>query len=183
MLKAIELNARIPYATEDELQYLHDLAAQEKPKLVVMLGAGPGVMMLAVAEGYDDALALVVIDNGEMWTLAAHMNDAGFGHNFIPVKGDSSQEAYKFDGIDLLIVDADHTFDGVRKDKIAWLPKIAPGGYVFFHDYDATGTQFEASEHYDGVKLAVDNFMPRDIFNQATRVGTAIVFRRSNDTL
>jgi hypothetical protein len=47
-------------------------------------------------------------------------------------------------------IDADHTYEGVRADIDAFLPKIVPGGIIAFHDY--------ANPDY-GVRRAVDNYL------------------------
>jgi hypothetical protein len=49
--------------------------------------------------------------------------------------------------VDAVFIDAAHTFDSVKEDILAWLPKVKPGGILAGHDY---GKQFT------GVKLAVD---------------------------
>jgi len=49
----------------------------------------------------------------------------------------------------LVYIDADHSYRGVMKDILAWLPKLKPGGVMAFHDYENTGY---------GVKRAVTDF-------------------------
>jgi hypothetical protein len=49
--------------------------------------------------------------------------------------------------LDAVFIDAAHTFDSVKEDIEAWLPKVKSGGILAGHDY---GKQFT------GVKLAVD---------------------------
>jgi len=40
------------------------------------------------------------------------------------------------DGLfDFVFIDADHSYDGVKKDIICWLPKVKKGGYLCGHDY------------------------------------------------
>ncbi len=39
------------------------------------------------------------------------------------------------DSLDFLFIDADHSYDGVRWDCKAWLPKLKSGCIVAFHDY------------------------------------------------
>jgi len=36
--------------------------------------------------------------------------------------------------IDLLFIDADHTYEGVKRDYDSWLPKVKSGKYIIFHD-------------------------------------------------
>ncbi len=59
--------------------------------------------------------------------------------------------------IDLFYVDADHTYEGVRRDLEAILPKVKPGGWIVVNDYvpaDIAGN----NEPY-GVIKATNEFM------------------------
>jgi predicted O-methyltransferase YrrM len=38
------------------------------------------------------------------------------------------------DKLDILFIDGDHTYAGVRRDFELWSPLVRPGGYVVFHD-------------------------------------------------
>ena len=60
-------------------------------------------------------------------------------------QGDSVEIAKDFnEKIDLLFIDGDHTYEGVRRDIRAWCPKAKT---ILFHDYDQ-----------DSVKRAVDEY-------------------------
>jgi len=37
---------------------------------------------------------------------------------------------------DLIYIDADHSYDGVKNDILSWLPKIKIGGFICGHDFD-----------------------------------------------
>lgn len=37
--------------------------------------------------------------------------------------------------LDLVYIDAEHTYEAVRDDISAWLPKVRPGGWIGGHDY------------------------------------------------
>ena len=50
--------------------------------------------------------------------------------------------------LDFVFIDADHTYEGCRRDILAWLPKVRAGGIISGHDY-ANGEEW-------GVKRAVD---------------------------
>lgn len=53
----------------------------------------------------------------------------------------SSEEAarrWNSKDIDFLIVDGDHTFNGIMTDIKCWLPKLAPDGLIAFDDYTAS---------------------------------------------
>lgn len=51
--------------------------------------------------------------------------------------------------IDLLIIDGDHSYEGVKFDFDHYFPSVKPGGYVIFDDYNA--------KEWPGVQKFVDN--------------------------
>tara|TARA_R100000081_G_C4803585_1_gene165871 strand:+ start:515 stop:1009 length:495 start_codon:yes stop_codon:yes gene_type:complete len=54
--------------------------------------------------------------------------------------------------LDLVFIDADHSYNWVKKDIDAYKPKIKPGGYLTGHDIDYTGVNKAVNEcvkHYD----------------------------------
>lgn len=53
--------------------------------------------------------------------------------------------------LDLVFIDADHSYEGVKRDIAAWLPKVRPGGWLGGHDYRNSGNQFD----FSGVDRAV----------------------------
>lgn len=42
---------------------------------------------------------------------------------------------YEDNSIDVVFIDAGHTYEDVKKDIIAWKPKVKKGGYLAGHDY------------------------------------------------
>jgi predicted O-methyltransferase YrrM len=54
-----------------------------------------------------------------------------------PLIGCTTDVAGRYPGrpIRVLLIDADHSYEGVRDDFRAWAPHVAPGGLVIFHDY------------------------------------------------
>lgn len=68
----------------------------------------------------------------------------------------SSLEAvslYENRSLDFVFIDASHEYDDVKKDIVAWYPKVKKGGYLCGHDYTT----------FDGVRKAVDETI---IFNR-----------------
>lgn len=70
----------------------------------------------------------------------------------------SDKAAAQWDGreISMLFIDADHSYEGVKLDVDSWTPFLKSGGYVYFHDADATSPDVEqlvremgASDEYD----------------------------------
>ncbi len=125
--------------------------------LIVQLGAGSGTMALAVLGARDDTVlesfdcsadALVweqrALDNvrGQLKNLQkryiAHMQQSA-----------AAGRSWPRLVVDLLIVDADHTYPGVLSDLRAWVRHCK---LVFVHDYDGA----TAPRRYPGVRLACD---------------------------
>lgn len=52
--------------------------------------------------------------------------------------------------LDLVFLDADHSYQGVREDIAAWAPKLKAGGWLGGHDY--------GNPNFPGVRRAVDEF-------------------------
>lgn len=57
--------------------------------------------------------------------------------NIEKIKGDSVEAADRFsDGsLDLVYIDAAHDYESVRRDLLAWIPKVKEGGWIAGHDY------------------------------------------------
>jgi predicted O-methyltransferase YrrM len=52
--------------------------------------------------------------------------------------------------VDLIFIDADHSYEGVKKDFEAWYPKIKTGGFFAFHD---VGTGCQVFDYYNNELL------------------------------
>lgn len=62
-------------------------------------------------------------------------------------------ESAKQLGIDLLIIDGDHSYEGVKFDFDNYFPFVKPGGYVVLDDYNA--------KEWPGVQQFVDEDLPK----------------------
>lgn len=74
--------------------------------------------------------------------------------------------------LDLVFIDGDHSYKGVRADIDAWLPKVRKGGFIAGHDYDNTA---KYGDMFKGVDRAVhenfgDNFTTHQDFVWIARV-------------
>lgn len=85
--------------------------------------------------------------------------EAGFGtRNIIRWKGDSAEIGKQWTGdIDLLFVDADHSYAGVKRDIAAWIPHVRVNGFVLFHDCACTTNLNPHPLHYE-VQQAVNEW-------------------------
>lgn len=86
------------------------------------------------------------------WYDVARKGLAYYGaEGAILLRGDSSEIATCFPDktLDFVFIDGDHRYPGVCRDIRAWLPKVAPGGFLTGHD-----------ANYDGVSRAVHELLP-----------------------
>lgn len=86
------------------------------------------------------------------------LEDTQTRHLITDIKMDSSKAAEKFadKSIDFVFIDADHEYESVKNDIIAWLPKIKSGGIISGHDYHNGGPGIikAVNELLDGFKLS-----------------------------
>ncbi|MBX3004570.1 MAG: class I SAM-dependent methyltransferase [Anaerolineales bacterium] len=69
-----------------------------------------------------------------------NISSLALGHfNVQTMRGESVEMSKKWSGrpIDLLYIDATHTYAMVQADYLAWAPFVRPGGLIAFHDYGA----------------------------------------------
>lgn len=90
---------------------------------------------------------------------------SGVAHLIRPLVGLSGEVGERFSGgpIRMLLIDADHSYDGVRTDWNAWTPHVAPGGLIIFHDYSISGVERfigELDEQRDGIIIKPGLVLP-----------------------
>lgn len=106
-------------------------------------------------------------DNGHAWDHEAYYDNAMRiveAHPNATVIRDYTTAPEVLDSIpagsiDLVFIDADHSYTGARADIDAWLTKIRPGGIICGHDYcnDFPGVMEAVDESFAGrVKLYDD---------------------------
>ena len=147
-LTAMELAAHrnFQYLDADCIQGLHELArALPKDPMVINVGAGFGTSALAFLESRPD-LHLITVDAhdsptdiGSLSQERETMVEAGFAasvrydqiHSFSMPAG----EDWIRGPVDLVFVDASHSYEACKGDALAWLTHLKPNGIMAFHDY------------------------------------------------
>jgi len=171
---------------EPELRYLYRAC---EGKLVAELGSYIGMSSFVIANSADH---LVCIDRWEDdWSYiepnqrkvyeALRENVPCILHEFLnnimPVtdkisvlRADTAKAAEHFNdnSVDVLLIDADHSYEGVSKDLALWLPKLAKGGTVLMHNYESS---------WPGVKAAAKEAP----LNHITTVSSLGVFTRKEN--
>jgi hypothetical protein len=64
-------------------------------------------------------------------------NTSPVSHIINPIRKDSSSAAadYADESIDFVFIDGDHSYEGCKRDILAWLPKMKPNSVFSGHDY------------------------------------------------
>jgi predicted O-methyltransferase YrrM len=136
-------------------------------------------------------LAAAVGDGSHVWSYDLHVkatagaeSDAelrdvlqryGLADRVTLVVGDSRTAEPPPDPCALVLVDGDHSYEGVRADFEAWHERVRPGGHMLFHD--AVGGQL--SRPHEGVIRFVEE-LERDGrgFVRRGEAGTLVDFER-----
>jgi hypothetical protein len=127
------------------------LEFSKNKELIVELGTARGISaMILSAQGgkvitvdncdrIDNVQGMTYFEDGILREKRHKvLNDYLSSFNNIEVrKGDTIDVGndYTECNIDLLYIDADHRYEGVRNDFYNWFPKVKKGGYILFHDY------------------------------------------------
>lgn len=144
----------LTHLTLEEKLLLYKLARELEPASVIVevgsyLGASAACLAAAAKERGSvvycvDTWTNEAMTEGPRDTYAEFMsNTQRYVEQIRPLRGRSLKVAKKFlEPIDLLFLDADHSYRACRSDTEAWLPKVKPGGIVVFHDFGwAEGVQ------------------------------------------
>ena len=102
-----------------------------------------------------------------------NIRTAGVADAIEPLVMSSAEAAAIVRGpVELLFIDGDHSFDGVRRDAEIWLPRVVDGGLVMFHDVATAG--------YDGPRRIFRRMVCwNGRFARVRRVGSMMIARRT----
>ena len=122
----------------DELAALLDAMAQIEPAVIVEVGSDAGGTLLAWRTAFPSADVLAISLQSASFSTGTLLRSHGAtvieGDSHDPNTLDALQAALGGRAIDALFIDADHTYDGVRRDFLMYAPLVRPGGLVAFHD-------------------------------------------------
>lgn len=132
-----------------EQQFLYHEA--KKHKIIVEVGSWKGKSTHAICSGCKDGIVYAVdtwqgsIDEKDDTHWLAQREDVyetfktntNQFENLIKIKKPSVEGAKWFEdgSLDMVFIDAGHTYEAVIEDIEAWLPKVKPDGIICGHDY------------------------------------------------
>ena len=67
-----------------------------------------------------------------------------------------ASKKFKDNSLDLVFIDGDHSYEGVKRDIEAWLPKVKKGGWICGHDYTRLSVSKAVHEFFPEVETDVD---------------------------
>jgi len=150
--------------TPRQLAYLFGLARRSGTRRAIEIGRYKGGATVVLAAAIAPGGTLWSIDNGslelspdEMATGRPHdaqihaMCDR-FGLDARLIVGDSGSVELDVDPVDLVLIDGDHRYEGVRADLDRWGTRVRKGGHVLLDDVFPLGNYRRGCE---GVSRAV----------------------------
>ena len=118
--------------------------------VVTLLDACPKISKIYGIDHYEchtDYDMMRTQEDMEKYEVVAVKNMAPYSDRYELIKADSVEGAKKLEpnSLDFVLIDADHSAEGIRRDLEAYYPLVKSGGYVFIHDCNAKSVM-------DGIK-------------------------------
>ena len=96
---------------------------------------------------------------------------AAAGFEVVVEPGAGEAASFPDESLDWVYIDADHAYEGVKRDLEAYFRVVKPGGFIAGDDYGHVDRWFG-----DGVRQAVDEFAGRCA--ELTVIGTQFLLRK-----
>jgi predicted O-methyltransferase YrrM len=139
-----------PLQVESEFRQMIRLAAHVRARRVVEIGTANGATLFALTRvAADDAVVVSVDLPGGLfgggypaWKKTIYSRFARPAQRVHLLRANSHEEqtferVRQLTGsgsVDILFIDGDHTYEGVRADFLRYRELVRPGGLIFFHD-------------------------------------------------
>ncbi|WP_337190544.1 class I SAM-dependent methyltransferase [Tsuneonella aeria] len=139
-----------PMQSRVEITELVRLVRARQPRSVLEIGTARGGTLFLLTESSAPGAHIVSLDlpggrNGggyPEWKAEIYRKFPRGDRRLSLVRGDSHLESSRDavaalagqDGFDLIMIDADHSYDGVKRDFELYSPLLAPGGMIVMHD-------------------------------------------------
>ncbi|MGC9079737.1 MAG: class I SAM-dependent methyltransferase [Nanopusillaceae archaeon] len=83
-------------------------------------------------------------------------NNFSFFSSILRLSFDEAVNYFSDKSIDMLHIDGYHTYESVKHDLEAWLPKMAPGAVILFHDINVRERNFGVWKLFEELKKEFD---------------------------
>jgi cephalosporin hydroxylase len=148
-----------PIQIKQEFLDFANLLKKEKPSSIIEIGIAHGgtlFMACKVAEKNAKIVSLDLPDGA--WRDGLLKRFATNDQSIEIVRGDShSQEVYErtknlISGADMLFIDGDHSYNGVKKDFQLYSPLVRKGGMIVLHDINIQTAECETKRFWNEIK-------------------------------
>jgi predicted O-methyltransferase YrrM len=184
----------------EEFAQMISLVRERQPRTVVEIGTHEGGTLFAWCQVAHPEATLVSIDlpgglfgggysRRQAWRFRKYTRT---GQTLRTLRRDSQdpktvarlQSILRDRTIDFLMIDGDHSYEGVKRDWDLYEPLVSPGGLIAFHDIleHPKETQVEVSEFWNELAPAqktVEFTDPSDERGQGQWGGIGVVFKQA----
>ena len=135
-----------PSQVKEEFSLLLDRFQNLKPKNILEIGtANGGTLLLFIKLSYPEArIVSIDLPNGKFgggyskWRIPLYKSFKNKSVFLIrknsQIKSTLQEVRKIFNEVDFLFIDADHTYEGVKRDFELYAPLVKKGGIIAFHD-------------------------------------------------
>lgn len=159
-----------PQQDRAEITELILIAYEKKPRIILEIGTAKGGTLFLLARAAADGAVIISIDlpgNGggyPLWKIILYKSFAS-RHQNIHLIRDNSHSPLVIEqlrrildgrGVDLLFIDGDHTYAGVKKDFELYAPFVNKGGIIALHDIlmNSPKDRLEVRPFWDEIKVS-----------------------------
>jgi len=164
-----------PLQVREEIEGLLSDVASKRPRTVLEIGTAKGGTLFLFARVTSEDAKLISVDlpGGEFgggypaWKEHLYASFARGGQRIHLLRADSHDQRTKESvaklvgetGVDLLFIDGDHTYEGVKRDFELYSPLVSKGGLIALHDIlpHATDTGVGVHRLWDEVRGSYDS--------------------------
>ncbi len=133
-----------PYQIEEEFKQFAALVAERRARFIMEIGTLKGGTLFTFSRLATSDAKIIYLDLTPHSRLrgALYRTFTTDGGKVVPIIADSHQQAsldkvkseLQGGALDILFIDGDHSYDGVRRDFEMYSPLVRLGGMVAFHD-------------------------------------------------
>ena len=184
----------------EEIKQLLEILEKRKPKTVLEIGTSTGGTLFLLCNVAHSGATIISIDlpegpfGGEFfqdWKIPLYKSFVRDGQRIHFVRSDSHDKStlnnlkklLEKNKIDFLLIDGDHTYEGIKKDFEMYSPLVSEGGIIAFHDVKP-GPKEKVGEVLKFWKEIKNNFLSTEIVNGDKKIegyGIGLVFFQSQN--
>lgn len=138
--------------------------------VALLLEEVPGINLICGVDHYKEHTDYGVTRSQEdmdKYLSIAEENLKPFGERYQLIKEESGYAAAGFEdeGFDFILIDGNHSYEGIKSDLVAYYPKLKKGGYIFIHDCFDEGVMRAVHEFREENRLRMPLNMSKNYVN------------------